>query len=154
MATISPEICIKLKTARRAAGLSQSVLASSVGCKQSALSMFEQGQPTKLNDETVEKIASRLGVDLSTPAESTDLAPRVFSPHEGICPNPKCPGNRPYQIDGRTFFQPDRVAVDPVGGKFCALCGEVLERRCPNCASGLHAGAVCSFCGEPYIASL
>lgn len=153
MKTISPEVCIKLKEARRTAGLSQSMLACEVGCKQSALSMFEQGQPTKLNTEVVEKIAEKLGVDISSPAASEEKEPVVFSPHEGFCPNPKCPSNHSYQVDGKTFYQPDRNVADPVGGKFCAVCGEILERRCPNCGGMIHAGAVCSFCGEPYIVS-
>lgn len=154
MTTIGPEVCIKLKMARREAGLSQSMLSSVVGCKQSALSMFEQGQPTKLNTEVVEKIAKKLGVDISASETAVEAAEVHFSPHEGFCPNPKCPSNRPYQVDCRTLYQPDRVVADPVGGRFCALCGELLERRCPNCGGVIHAGAVCSFCGEPYIASL
>jgi hypothetical protein len=40
-----------------------------------------------------------------------------------------------------------------VGGKFCAVCGEVLEKRCPNCNAPIHEGAVCSFCGSPYVSS-
>lgn len=153
MTSISPEVCIRIKEARRKAGISQSILALEVGCKQSALSMFEQGQPTKLNTEVVEKIAKKLGVDLKPVTEAEKITPVVFSPHEGFCPNPKCPSNRPYQVDGKTFYQPDRVAADPMGGKYCAICGELLERRCPNCCGIIHAGAVCSFCGEPYIVS-
>ncbi|MBO5774935.1 MAG: helix-turn-helix transcriptional regulator [Kiritimatiellae bacterium] len=153
MTSISPEVCIRIKEARRKAGISQSILASEVGCKQSALSMFEQGQPTKLNTEVVEKIAKKLGVDLKPVTEAEKITPVVFSPHEGFCPNPKCPSNRPYQVDGKTLYQPDRVAADPMGGKYCAICGELLERRCPNCGGIIHAGAVCSFCGEPYIVS-
>ena len=56
MTNLSPEICRKVKEARREAGLSQSVLAAEVGCKQSALSMFEQGDGTKLNEEVIEKL--------------------------------------------------------------------------------------------------
>lgn len=151
MTSISPEVCIRIKEARRKAGISQSILASEVGCKQSALSMFEQGQPTKLNTEVVEKIAKKLGVDLKPVTEAEKITPVVFSPHEGFCPNPKCPSNRPYQVDGKTLYQPDRVAADPMGGKYCAICGELLERRCPNCSALVHAGAICSFCGEPYV---
>ena len=53
MKALSPEICFQLRDARRQAGLSQQVLAAEVGCKQSALSMFEQGRPTKLSTEAV-----------------------------------------------------------------------------------------------------
>lgn len=150
MKALNPEICFKLRDARRLAGLSQHVLAAEVGCKQSALSMFEQGRPTKLSTEVVEKLAKRFGVDLSATAPSPDL-PAAYAPSSGFCPNPQCPSNRAYQVAGRALYLPDRAAADPVGGRFCAVCGEVLERFCPNCGAPVHAGAVCSHCGQPYI---
>ena len=155
MTTISPEICLKIKAARRACGLSQSVLANEVGCKQSALSMFEQGQPTKLNDDVVEKLAKKFGIALIAPPDKPVESPAPVAthpPHEGFCPNPHCPSNHAYTVDGITRYTPDRVAADPVGGRFCALCGELLETRCPNCGSPVHSGSFCSLCGEPYIA--
>ena len=113
--------------------------------------MFEQGRPTKLSTEVVEKLAKKLGVDLSAAAPSPD-SPAVYAPGSGFCPNPQCPSNRAYQVAGRVLYSPDRAAADPVGGRFCAVCGEVLERFCPNCGASVHAGAVCSHCGQPYIA--
>ena len=159
MTKLSPEICLKIKEARRAAKLSQSVVAAEVGCKQSALSMFEQGDGTKLNDEVVGKLAKRFGVSLTPTASVAEptAAPRVLPASaeirvRGFCPNPHCPSNKPYEVDGRTFVLPDRLAADPVGGKFCALCGESLEKRCPNCGAPVHDGAVCSLCGDAYVA--
>ena len=156
MKALSPEICFQLRDARRQAGLSQQVLAAEVGCKQSALSMFEQGRPTKLSTEAVEKLAQRLGISLTaaspasgSPAQAS-AAPN-YAPGSGFCPNPQCPSNRAYQVAGRALYSPDRSAADPVGGRFCAVCGEVLERLCPNCGAWVHAGAVCSHCGQPYI---
>lgn len=157
MTDLSPDICRKLRDARRAAKLSQSELAAEVGCKQSAISMFEQGQPTKLNDEVVEKLAKKFGVELKSAKggdEEEPVAVRVEPaafPGSGFCPNPRCPSNKGYELDGRRFMLPDRSSADPVGGRYCALCGESLERRCPNCGSTVHAGAICSLCGEPYI---
>lgn len=144
---------MKIKEARREAGLSQSVLAAEVGCKQSALSMFEQGDGTKLNDAVVEKLAKKFGIDLKAPVEKAAPAELrlVTTVATGFCPNPHCPSNRCYEVDGRTFYRPDRTSADPVGGKFCALCGEILEKRCPNCGAPVHEGAVCSHCGEPYV---
>ena len=158
MTSLSPEICKKIREARRAAKLPQSAVAAEVGCKQSALSMFEQGDGTKLNDEVVKRLAEKFHIDL-TKKEEEVVAP-IPTVHEhvhlanarGFCPNPQCPSNSPYEIDGRTFVLPDRQKADPVGGKFCAFCGEVLEKRCPNCGAPVHDGAICSLCGDPYIA--
>lgn len=162
MKNLSPDICVKLKTARREAGLSQSEVAAEVGCKQNALSMFEQGQPTKLNDEVVEKLAKKFNIDLSTPSENAAASVAVSSaafaapvslelPQRGFCPNPGCPSNHGFVVDGRRLYLPKREEADPVGGKFCAICGEILEKKCPNCGAWVHAGAICSLCGSPYI---
>lgn len=155
MINLNSEICFKLRDARRAAGLSQTDLAREVGCKQSALSMFEQGQPTKLNDEVVEAIAAKFGIELSTKrAESQNdnqVRLPMTAPHTGFCPNPECPSNHLYLVQGRKLYLPKRDEADPVGGKFCAICGEVLEKRCPNCGAPIHPGAICSLCGEPYV---
>ena len=154
MTNLSPEICLKLKDARRAAKLSQSELAAEIGCKQSALSMFEQGDGTKLNDAVIGKLAKKFGVSLeaSVPVNKLTGTCLAATASRGFCPNPKCPSNAAYAVDGRTFLRPDRAAADPVGGRYCALCGEVLEKRCPNCGAQIHDGAICSFCGEPYVA--
>ena len=56
MTNLSKDICLKFKKARQAKGYNQSTLAHMVGCKQSAVSMFEAGMTTKLSDETWEEI--------------------------------------------------------------------------------------------------
>lgn len=157
MVRLSPEICLKIKEARRAAKFSQSEVAAEVGCKQSALSMFENGDGTKLNAEVINRLSKKFGISLES--EATDVKPvPVMLPQpeqvvmRGFCPNAHCPSNQAYEIDGRTFVRPNRVVADPVGGRFCALCGEVLEKHCPNCGAPVHDGAICSLCGEPYVA--
>ena len=156
MTNLSPDICRKIRKARRDAGLSQSVVAAEVGCKQSALSMFEQGDGTKLNDEAIACLAGKFGIDLSVDEGESGLrsAFRGTSTESGcgFCPNPRCPTNSAYRVDDRTLRLPDRKAADPVGGRFCAMCGEVLEKCCPNCGAPVHDGAVCSFCAMPYVA--
>ena len=155
MTNLSTEFCFKVKEARRAAKISQGELAAEVGCKQSAISMFENGDGTKLNDEVIGKIARKFGLEIEVKEEGKGgLSPvslAQHSPHTGFCPNGDCPSNHRYEVAGRLLRRPDREAADPVGGRFCAVCGEVLERRCPNCGSPVHDGAVCSFCGEPYV---
>lgn len=158
MINLNRDFCGKLKEARRKAKLSQSELAVEVGCNQSALSMFESGDPTKLNDEVVEKLARKFKVDLQAApsnafADVSALTPPLQRPsaHTGYCPNPNCPSNRRYEVEGRAFALPDRDVADPVGGRFCAMCGESLNRSCPNCGAPVHPGAICSICGEPYV---
>ena len=156
MKNLNPEFCRKAKAARKEAGLSQSELASEIGCKQSALSMFEQGDGTKLSDEVIEKIAKKFSLSITSPEANQAVrpVPPVSSSVRGFCPNPHCPSNHEYYVEEIRLFRPDREAADPVGGRYCALCGEVLERRCPNCGAPVHSGAVCSFCGQPYISAV
>ena len=157
MTNLSPEICRKVKESRRNAGLSQSVVAAEVGCKQSALSMFEQGDGTKLNDDVIGKLLKKFGIKIEdTEAKPEGILPTVAVvpvPHTGFCPNPHCPTNKEYFVEGIRLFLPDREASDPVGGKYCAMCGELLERACPNCGMPVHSGAICSLCGQPYISA-
>ena len=156
MTNLSREFCIKVRDARRALGLSQSELSKEVGCKQSALSMFEGGDGTKLNDEVIKKLSEKF--DIPLPSQTAPQAPSIShysaisGSERGFCPNPHCLSNKRYEIDGRPFARPNREECDPVFGKFCAICGEVLEKRCPNCGAHIHEGAVCSFCGQPYVA--
>ena len=138
MKNLNPEFCKNVKLARREAGLTQGQLATEVGCKQSALSMFEQGDGTKLNDEVIEKLAKKFNLSLTpsvSPAQvNTPPLPNLPTPplHRGFCPNPHCPTNKEYFVEEIRLFLPDREAADPVGGKYCAMCGELLERMCPN----------------------
>ena len=125
--------------------------------------MFEQGDGTKLNDDVVKKLAAKFGIDLeedkATGADASanpgtvGMPVRNVAKVRGFCPNPHCPTNHAYEVEGRVYFRPERASADPVGGRYCAFCGEVLEKKCPNCGAPLHEGAVCAFCGEPYIAS-
>lgn len=155
MLNLRVDICYKLKEARRAAKLSQCEVAAEVGCKQSALSMFEQGSPTKLNEETVTKLAKKFNISLDAPVAEVAEAAKVVrverSSALAFCPNPSCPSNHRYSVEGTSFLLPKNEEANPIGGKFCAICGEVLSRECPNCGAAVHAGAVCSICGERYI---
>lgn len=120
--------------------------------------MFEQGNGTKLNDEVIRRLSEKFKIEIPQAGEGEEeiIPPRhelsVHAIHSGFCPNPECPSNRVYVIENRRMAMPERDKADPVGGKYCAICGEILERKCPNCGAAVHEGAVCSYCGQPYIA--
>ena len=155
---LDTEFCRNVKSARREAGLTQSALAAEIGCKQSALSMFEQGDGTKLSDAVIEKLAKKFNLSVGNKdskegsVSNFQLSTLNFKlSSRGFCPNPSCPTNKEYFVEEVRLFLPDHEAADPVGGKYCAMCGELLERRCPSCGAAVHAGAICSLCGQPYV---
>ena len=156
MSKVSRELCLRFAEARRAKGLRQTELAAQVGCTQSALSMFEGGQPTKLSEETVKKLSDFLGVPLQEEVSSvgtvqtTGLREPLNVVH-GFCPNCQCPSNVPYVVEGRLFYRPSRRVASPTGGVRCTQCGELLEMRCPSCGAILNDGACCAACGAAYV---
>ena len=155
MSKVSKELCQRFAEARRAKGLRQTELAARVGCTQSALSMFESGQPTKLSEETVKKLSEFLGVPLLEASAAVGL-PFLGSCEsqiviQGFCPNDQCPSNVPYVVNGRLFCRPSRKVASPTGGTRCAQCGELLEMNCPSCGAPLNDGACCAVCGAAYV---
>ena len=166
MTNLREEFCFQVRECRRQAGISQSILAREVGCKQSALSMVEVGDGTKLSEEVIRKIAEKFNLaklleesiidkPLFTNNSSNigSSASSLVTSARGFCPNPHCPSHARYEVDGRVFLKPNLEEQDPVHGKFCAVCGEILEKVCPSCGKPIHPGAVCSFCGEHYVCS-
>ncbi len=158
---LSPEFCRRCKDARIARGLNQTSLAKAVGCRQSAISMFEGGMTTKISDDTVKKISDYLGIPLEPPkSENGDVVEAVAASAfnaqilHGFCPDCHCPSNVPYVVAGTLFFRPNRKSASPHGGDRCAHCGEFLEKRCPNCGAPLNDGACCEICGTPYVTSV
>ena len=161
MKNISPEICRKIAQARRDQGISQTALAQELGCKQPAISMFEAGDGTKLSEEMVKKLAMRFGISLDVQPkvaggnlENKETIDNLVQSTLAFCPNCHCPSNVPYVVEGRLLFRPSSQMASPVkGSRRCAVCGEVLEQRCPACGAPLNAGACCVVCGMPYVTS-
>ena len=79
MKKLSPEICAQIRAARRAAKLSQEIVADEIGCNQSALSMFEQGDGTKLSEEIVGRLAKKFGISLKAGSDESSSASKVDS---------------------------------------------------------------------------
>lgn len=142
----------QIKTARQQRHLSQSALARTVGCKQSALSMFEGGRSTALSDHVIGRLCSELGLIAPTPAELAS-APVMTVGVRTFCPNAQCPGNLPLSFGGQSVLVPHKhFAVD--GEVHCAWCGEVLEKACPECGAAVNAGAFCVHCGRAYLTNV
>lgn len=149
MAELSIDFCRRLAQARRAQGMTQSALAEAVGCKQSAISMLESGQPNKLAVESVRKIAELLGVEFE-PEEGTErvVSMALSAPVQlGFCPLAACPTNVPLLVGEVLLFWPRLQSLS--GGAHCSACGELLESMCPECGVAISGdGACCSSCGS------
>lgn len=141
-----------LREARREKGITQSELAVELGCRQSAISMFEQGKTTALARKKVVEMAERLGVDIkSFPSVGRSGVDGAMI--KKMCPVPDCPSNVAYLAGGRACVMP--VFVDAVANEKtrCRFCGEILESRCSNtaCVAPLEDGGFCMRCGSPYV---
>jgi transcriptional regulator with XRE-family HTH domain len=147
-----------LKTARRAKGLTQSGLASAVGCKQSAISMFEAGRSDALSSQAVVRIAEVLGIDI-TPLLASSRS-QIQGPAERrilkYCPMDECPSNVPYAIQGRLIFKPSMVEEPADAVSRCRYCGEIMEERCPSaqCGAELSESSSCPKCGALYVSAI
>ena len=143
-----------IRDARCAKGITQSRLAESVGCRQSAVSMFESGRADSLSRKTLGLIADHLGLDIK------DLSAMDLRTVEGrslmlkYCPVDECPSNIPYAVRNRIQFVPSMVEAPASEETRCSLCGDMLEALCPNadCRAELNEGAYCLECGQPYVA--
>ncbi len=139
---------IRLRDARRANGLTQSALAAQADCKQSAISMMEQGNAAALSREKVRHIGQILNIETPELAEEACSLPGISA--RVFCPVYDCPSNRPFTVGERLLLLPKPI---PSHGRStrCAMCGELLERTCPECKIPVGPGACCGDCGTPYV---
>ncbi|MFC1452476.1 helix-turn-helix domain-containing protein [Verrucomicrobiota bacterium] len=138
---------------RRDRNMTQSELAELVGCRQSAVSMYEAEKPSKLSRKNVERIAEILEIDLSAfpvEREREEQATRLSLKY---CPIDTCLSNIPYAVHGSLHFKPTMIRGEGVSKSRCTCCGEVMESTCPNpdCRAELVEGAVCPRCATPYV---
>ncbi len=137
---------------RRSMSMTQAELASRVGCKQSAVSMFEAGRMSALAHATIERIADILEVCLADfpVVSSEDKSPRVSLKY---CPVDGCPSNVPYAVGDELHFAPAMVRAPCEQKTRCSACGEIMQSACPNneCGVGVVEGACCPVCGMDYV---
>lgn len=142
-----------LRDARCAKGMTQSRLAELAGCRQSAISMFEGGRADVLSQKTLAAIAEHLGLDpkLLSARDQRSITARSLAVK--YCPVAGCPSNIPYVVRGKLAFVPTMVEAPASEATRCALCGDVLENRCPNaeCRADLEPGAFCRQCGTAFV---
>ena len=141
------------RQARRRQGLTQSQVAREVGCKQSAISMFEAGRADALSQEKQQKLAELLGIAPEFLAAKDSGHPGRVPLALKFCPIPDCPSNIPYFVAGRLCLRPAMVQGVRGAREWCASCGEVLEESCPNesCRAEVQEGAFCRKCGTAYV---
>ncbi len=142
----------QLSTARRAKGMTQSALAQQVGCKQSAISMMEQGRESALAQKHITAIAKILEVDMG----SLSIEDHASHTQQGqrYCPTFDCPSNTVYAVNGTLYAMPRESAHNGSSdSKHCSYCGELLEAQCPECRASATPGACCTQCGTAYIAT-
>jgi len=143
-----------VRKARRAKGLTQSALASLVGCRQSAISMFEGGHADAIARKTILVLGEKLSLspELLVTEEVTGRGLRDLTMK--YCPVDMCPSNIPYAVRKELFFKPSMIMAPAGETTRCSLCGEIMEEKCPNseCGADLAEGSCCQKCGSPYIA--
>lgn len=139
---------IRLRDARRRAGLTQAALATAAGCMQSAVSMMEGGHWSALSRSTLEKIAQILEIPLDDEKGIRAVTAESVSVYK-YCPNGSCPTNLPFLVGQELFLTPH---LDAGNGKYCRLCGEVLLSSCESCGAAYHGVAsCCGSCGAQLI---
>jgi transcriptional regulator with XRE-family HTH domain len=140
---------------RREAGLSQQELAERCGVKQSAISGFERhgSAAQALSVEKLRQVADLLGIVV-------DEAQVKARPHAArlalfYCPDPDCPSTHVYPLGAQTAYRPRFVRAEAEVPFHCPDCGEICEKRCPECGTPISErlrGAFCSDCGKPLVA--
>ena len=135
-----------IRGARRKRGLTQAALAHQIGSTQPQISAFEAGRADVLAKDKILKLAEILEVNLEA----------VVTPVPGAlcyCPNADCPANDPYVIGNEVVIKPTFLRAESSRQMWCRVCGEVLERRCPDpaCNAPIARGMFCGACGQRYV---
>lgn len=145
------DIYQQIRQARRQKGLRQTEVATQIGARQSAVSMFERGRSDALSEAKVKAFAELVGVTLDAAAlgrtPSRDVGRGVLK----YCPHPDCPANVPFVVGGGLVVRPNLVRAAAGTNTACRYCGEWLEESCAACGVGVADQPVCMACGAPYV---
>lgn len=125
-----------VRQARLAKHLTQAQLADRVGCTQSAISHFENGDFSALSQETLLKIQAVVSSAHEAVAPSEVLA---------FCPNPDCSVALTTVNQGTLSIRPVMYRItSKTVAVHCKICGSLLDYGCRSCLTPLVDGA--SFC--------
>ena len=135
-----------IRQARRKRGLTQAALARKIESTQPQISAFESGRTDVLAKDKILKLASFLEVDLETVATPAPSSLRY-------CPNSACATNDPYVMGADIVIKPTFLPAESSRQMWCRVCGEVLERCCPDpaCNAPITRGMFCGECGQRYV---
>ncbi len=143
-----------IREARRRLKITQAELAEFLEAKQSAISMFENGQAHKLGRPKVEKAAARLGVDLETgEIQKQQVAPPTARCAK-YCPRAECPMSVPFAVGEDLVFWPTFQHGDASTDDYCRACATLLSDSCsnPDCGTPAVKGRNnCPRCGAYYV---
>lgn len=133
-----------VRQARLAKHLTQAQLAQRVGCTQSAISHFENGDFSALSQETLQKIQTVISPDREAVASSDVLA---------FCPNPDCSVALTLVNQGSLAIRPAMYRItSKTVAVHCKICGSLLEYGCRSCLTPLVDGALfCVGCGTALV---
>jgi transcriptional regulator with XRE-family HTH domain len=129
----------QIKAARKAQHLTQAALAEKIGCGQSSISYFENGNTGVLSGELIELLGATLGVervfDDSTQLDDfTHEKPGTLA----FCPEPDCPRAWHEVVVKKHVIYPAFFEVTAGSNlTHCPDCGSELETGCLKCLTPL-----------------
>lgn len=144
------------RAARKAQHLTQADLARRIGCGQSAISYFENGNTGVLSDQLIERLGVVLGVERVF-EESAEIEEIILEKPGTLafCPESDCPGAWHEMVKGEHVIYPAffEISAGP-SLAHCPMCRSQLEVGCLECLTSLTDGAAfCAGCGTMLVPS-
>lgn len=118
--------------------ISQSKLASRIGCSQTALSKIESGQLNALSGTKLKSLCNELRVSVP----QTFVSESVLA----FCGNHDCPLGWREVVNGILTMQPAMFRIASGEMRFCKACGKPLLAVCQETKCGAPPQEGASFC--------